>query len=61
MKTSSTSLDNILNTPDDSDYGYYIVYDIDYSGIFKLETEQLSLMPHRTKINDNELGYGGRA
>ena len=63
--TTTTTLDAILNTPDDSDYGYYIVCDIDYTNSCKDRTEQLALMPHKRKINDNELGYrerdGGKA
>ena len=57
-------LDTILNTPDDSDHGYYIVCDIDYTNECKERTEQLALMPNKRKIND-ELGYrerdGGKA
>ena len=63
--TSTTTLDVILNTPDDSDHGYYIVCDIDYTNECKERTEQLALMPNKRKINDNELGYretdGGKA
>ena len=58
-------LDAILNTPDDSDHGYYIVCDIDYTNECKERREQLALMPNKRKINDNELGYrerdGGKA
>ena len=61
FKYFNTSIDNILNTPDDIDYGYYIVCVIEYSDACKLKTEQLSLMPQKRKINDNELGYSGRA
>ena len=50
------SLEAILNTPDDSDHGYYIVCDIDYTKSCKDSTEQLALMPNKRKINDNELG-----
>ena len=50
------SLEAILNTPDDSDHGYYIVCDIDYTNSCKDRTEQLALMPNKRKINDNELG-----
>ena len=53
-------LDTILNTPDDSDHGYYIVCDIDYTNECKERTEQLALMPNKRKINDNELGYRQR-
>ena len=55
--TTTTTLDTILNTPDDSDHGYYIVCDIDYTNECKERTEQLALMPNKRKINDNELGY----
>ena len=58
-------LDITLNTPDDSDHGYYIICDIDYTNEGKERTEQLALMPNKRKINDNELGYrerdGGKA
>ena len=53
-------LDTILNTPDDSDHGYYIVCDSDYNNECKERTEQLALMPKKRKINDNELGYRER-
>ena len=53
---TTTTLDVILNTPDDSDHGYYIVCDIDYTNECKERTEQLALMPNKRKINDNELG-----
>ena len=57
---TTTTLDVILNTPDDSDHGYYIVCDIDYTNESKERTEQLALMPNKRKINDNELGYRQR-
>ena len=57
---TTTTLDVILNTPDDSDHGYYIVCDIDYTNECKERTEQLALMPNKRKINDNELGYRQR-
>ena len=56
----STSLDDILNTPDNTDRGYYIVCDINYTNSFKDRTEQLALMPNKRKIDDNELGYRER-
>ena len=58
--TTTTTLDTILNTPDDADHGYYIVCDIDYTYECKERTEQLALMPKKRKINDNELGYKER-
>ena len=63
--TTTTTLDTTINTPDDSDHGYYIVCGIDYTNECKERTEQLALMPNKRKINDNELGYrerdGGKA
>ena len=63
--TTTTTLDTILNNPDDSDHGYYIVCDIDYTNECKERTEQLALMPNKRKINDYGLGYrerdGGKA
>ena len=63
--TTTTTLDAILNIPDDSDQGYYIVCGIDYTNSCKERTEQLALMPNKRKMNDNELGYrerdGGKA
>ena len=62
---TTTTLDTILNTPDDIDHGYYIVCDIDYTNECKERSEQLALMPNKRKIKDNELGYrerdGGKA
>ena len=46
---TTKSLDHILNTPDDSDHGYYIVCDIDYTNSCKDRTEQLALMPRQEK------------
>ena len=65
FKYTITSLDTILNTPDDTDHGYYTDCDIGYTNSCKERTEQLALMPNERKINDNELGYrerdGGKA
>ena len=57
FKFTTTSQDYILNTPDDSDHGYYINCDIDYTNSCKDRTEQLALMPNKRKINDNKLEY----
>ena len=47
FKFTTTSLDYILNTPHDSDHGYYRVCGIDYTNICKERTEQLALMPNK--------------
>ena len=49
-----------MNTPDDSDHGYYIFCDIDYTNSCKDIREQSVLIPKKRKINDNELGYRER-
>ena len=41
------SLDFILKNLDDSDHGYYIVCDINYTNKCKDRTEQLALMPNK--------------
>ena len=51
------TLDEIMNTPDDSDHGYYIACGIIYTNSCKDRTEQLALMPNKRKITDNESGY----
>ena len=55
FKYSATSLDDILNTPDDIDRGFYMVYNVDYNDICKDKTKQLEIMPLKITINDNEL------
>ena len=57
---TTTSLDEKKSTPDDSDHGYYIVCDINYTNSSKEKTEQLALMLYQRKIIDNELGYRER-
>ena len=52
-----TALKLLLNTPNESDYGYYIFRDITYNNSCKDRTEQLALISNKRKINDIELGY----
>ena len=52
----SICLCTILNTPDDSDHGYYIVCDINYTNSCEDRTEQIALLPNEKKITNNELG-----
>ena len=60
FKFTATTLDTTVNTPDDSDHGYYIVCVIDYTISCKDRTEHLALMPDKRNIIDNELGYRER-
>ena len=57
---SDTSLEEIIANPDDSDHGYYIVCDINYSNSCKDRIEQIEVMPNKRKINDNEISYRQR-
>ena len=58
--TTTTTLDTILNTPDDSDHSYYIICEINFTDTCKDRTEQPALMPDNREINDNELRYRER-
>ena len=44
---TTTPLDYILNTLDDSDHGYYIICDINYTNSCNYRTEQLALKPNK--------------
>ena len=60
FKYSDSSLDKILNTPDDSDHGYCITCDINYTNSCKDRTEHLALIINKRKINEDDLGYRER-
>ena len=49
FKYITITLDVILNTPHDSDHGYYIVCDINNNDSCKDRTDQLDLMPNKKK------------
>ena len=56
FKYQDTSLDKgestlqpILNTPEDSDHSYYIIYDNNYTNKCRDRTEQLALMPKKER------------
>ena len=51
-------LEDILNTPDDSDIGYFIEVDLKYSGNIKEKTRNFPFAPMNKKINpDNFSDY----
>ena len=51
-------LDEILNTPDDSDIGYFIEVDLTYPNIIKQKTKNFPFAPENKKINaDNFNDY----
>ena len=40
---NNVKLEDILNTPDDSDFGYFIEIDLKYSDIIKEKTKKISI------------------
>ena len=46
---TTTSLDEIMNIQNDSDHGYYIVCDINFTNSCKDRTEQRALMPKKER------------
>ena len=57
---SDSTLDKVLNTPDDSDYGYWLIYDLEYTNECKGRTTNFQLLPHRREVENNELVYKHR-
>ena len=54
----NVELEDILNTPDDSDLGYFIEVDLKYSDNIKEKTENFLFSPEKQKINsDNFSDY----
>ena len=47
-------LEDILNTPDDSDIGYYIEVDLKYPDKMKEETKQFPFAPVNKNCNPND-------
>ena len=57
---SNTTIDEVLNTSDDSDYGYWLICDLEYSNECKERTRNFQLLPHGREVENNELGYKQR-
>ena len=57
---SNTTLDKVLNTSDNSDYGYWLTCDLEYTNECKERTGNFQLLPHRREVENNELGYKQR-
>ena len=53
---SNTTLDNVLNTSDDGDYGYWLICDLEYTNECKERTSNFQLLPHGREVENNELG-----
>ena len=57
---SNATLDKVLNTSDDSDYGYWLICDLDYTNECKERTSNFQLLLHGREVENNELGYKQR-
>ena len=57
---SNATLDKVLNTSDDSDYGYWLICDLEYTNECKERTSNFQLLPHGREVESNELGYKQR-
>ena len=57
---SNATLDKVLNTSDDSDYGYWLICDLEYTNECKERTSNFQLLPHGREVENNELGYKQR-
>ena len=53
---SKSTLDKVLNTPDDSDYGFWLICDLEYTNECKNRTNDFQLLPHKREVESNELG-----
>ena len=57
---SKTTLDEVINTSDDGDYGYWLICDLEYTKECKERTSDFQLLPHGREVENNELGYKQR-
>ena len=57
---SNANLDKVLNTSDDSDYGYWLICDLEYTNECKERTSNFQLLPPGREVENNELGYKQR-
>ena len=53
---SNATLDKALNTSDDSDYGYWLICDLEYTNECKERSSNFQLLPHGREEENNELG-----
>ena len=47
------SKEDILSTPDDNEYGYFIECDLEYPAEIEEKTENFPLCPYQTKADPN--------
>ena len=60
FKFVKVTLDEILITSDDSNYGYWVIHNFEFSDECKDKTRNFSLLPLKRKADNNELGYKER-
>ena len=53
---TDTTLDEVLNSPDDSDYGYWLICVFEYTNECKDRTSNFQLLPYGREGENNELG-----
>ena len=49
---SNTTLDEVLNTSDASDYGYWLICDLEYTNECKERTSNFQLLPHGREVEN---------
>ena len=54
---TNATLDRLLNTPDDSCFGYWLICDLEYTNECKDRTGNFQLLPYKREVENNELGY----
>ena len=57
---SDATLDKVLKTSDDSDYGYWLIFDLKYTNECKDRTSIFQLLPYKREVENNDLGYKQR-
>ena len=50
----------MLNTDDNSDYGFWLIWDLEDTNDCKDKATNFQLIPHRRQVENNELGYKQR-
>ena len=57
---SNTTLDEVLHTSNYSDYGYWLICDLEYTNECKERTRNFQLLPHGREVENIDLGYKQR-
>ena len=54
LDEGGTTLQRILNTPDDSDYSYRLICDLEYTNECKSRASNFQLIPYKREVENNE-------